>query len=147
MHQMLNYLSRNPESKLSKFYCAEINKIKESDLIKWWNECKNIISEESLSRYFNPSCYDKFYNEVPLQFNNDGNKVYGIIDRLLIKDKTITVLDYKTHPYINEENKMSVAEKYIPQMQLYEKGVQLLWPEHSITSILLFTATASIVEI
>ena len=147
MHQMLNFLSRHPESKQSKFYCAELNKIKESDITAWWTECKSIVSEKSLSKYFDPSCYDKFYNEVPLQFNDNGNKVYGIIDRLIVKDKKITILDYKTHPYINEGNEKHIAEKYIPQMQLYEKGVQLLWPEYSVTSVLLFTATSSVVKI
>lgn len=147
MHQMLNVLSKNPDSKQSQFYSTEMNNVKQSDTSKWWDECKNTIIEKSLSAYFDPSYYDKFYNEVPLQFKDNGKMVYGIIDRIIIKDKNITILDYKTHPYINKENIKSIASKYISQMNLYEKGVQLLWPEYTVTSILLFTATSSIVKI
>ena len=125
----------------------EMKNVKQSDISKWWDECKNTITDKSLSAYFTPSDYDKFYNEVPLQFKDNGNMVYGIIDRIIIKNKNITILDYKTHPYINKENIKNIARKYIPQMNLYEKGVQLLWPEYTVTSILLFTATSSIVKI
>ena len=147
MHQMLNVLSRNTNSKQSQFYSNEMNNVKQSDIKKWWSECQNTITVKSLSAYFNPSCYERFYNEVPLQFKDNGNMVYGIIDRIIIKDKNITILDYKTHPYINKENIKSISSKYIPQMKLYEKGVQLLWPEYTVNSILLFTATSSIVKI
>lgn len=147
MHQMLNYVSRHPENKLSQFYSAEMSNVNKKDLAQWWNECKGIITEKSLSNYFNPLNYDKTYNEVPIQFKDNGNMVYGIIDRLIIKDKNITIIDYKTHPYINNENISKIAEKYSPQMKLYEKGVQLLWPEYNVTSSLLFTAIASVYEL
>ena len=147
MHQMLNVLAKNPDSKQSQFYSTEMNNVKQSNTSKWWDECKNTITDKSLSAYFNPSNYDKFYNEVPLQFKDNGNMVYGIIDRIIIKNKNITILDYKTHPYINQQNIKKISSKYIPQMKLYEKGVQLLWPEYTVSSILLFTATSSIVKI
>lgn len=143
MHQMLNYLSRFPENKQSQFYTAESNNIQISDLETWWSECLNVIKDKSFSDYFNPSCYDNFYNEVPIQFKDEGKMVYGIIDRLIIKDNTVTIIDYKTHPYVNKENIEKIAKTYEQQMQLYKKGVQLLWPEYNVTSILLFTAITS----
>ena len=143
MHQMLNYLSRFPENKQSQFYTAESNNIQISELETWWSECQNIIKDKTFSSYFDPSCYDKFYNEVPIQFTEQGKRVYGIIDRLIIKDNTVTIIDYKTHPYVNKENIENIARTYEQQMQLYKKGVQLLWPEYNVTSILLFTAITS----
>lgn len=140
MHQMLNYLSCSPTNKLSHFYSADIKETKKTELEDWWKECQNIIKNKSFSNYFEPSCYDSFYNEVPIQFK-DGNKlVYGIIDRLIIKDNNVTIIDYKTHPYVTSENIANVAQAYKGQMQLYQKGVQLLWPEYNVTSTLLFTA-------
>lgn len=143
MHQMLNYLSRFPESKQSQFYTAESNNIQTSELETWWSECQNVIKDKIFSDYFNPSCYDNFYNEVPIQFKDEGKMVYGIIDRLIIKDNTVTIIDYKTHPYVNKGNIENIAKTYEQQMQLYKKGVQLLWPEYNVTSILLFTAITS----
>lgn len=147
MHKMLNYLSRNPDNKQSQFYSAESSNLPIKELEECWLECQNIITDKSFSDYFNPSCYDAFYNEVPLQFKDNDDMVYGIIDRLIIKDKNITIIDYKTHPYANHENIQDLAEIYSQQMQLYKKGVQLLWPEYNIVSKLLFTAISHEYEI
>lgn len=147
MHQMLNYLSRNPDNKQSQFYSAESSNLPLKALEECWLECQNVITDKLFSDYFNPSCYDAFYNEVPLQFKHNDDMVYGIIDRLIIKDKNITVVDYKTHPYVNHENIKDVAENYSQQMQLYKKGVQLLWPEYNVFSKLLFTAISHEYEI
>ena len=117
------------------------------ELEKYWNECKKVINSNSISEYFDPSHYDHFYNEVPLQFKDEGKMIYGIIDRIVIKDNTATIIDYKTHPYVNKENVDSIAKKYQPQMQLYRKGVKLLWPEYNVTSALLFTSITSLYEI
>ena len=143
MHQMLNTLSRSPENKLANFYSAEMKEIQTSELEKWWKECQNIVKNKSFTNYFDPSCYDYFYNEVPIQFKDSNKMIYGIIDRLIIKDKNVTIIDYKTHPYVTAENIENIAQTYQKQMQLYQKGVQLLWPKYNVTSTLLFTAIAS----
>ena len=140
MHQMLNYISRHPENNLSHFYSADIRNIETSELKNYWQECQKTISDKMFKDYFSPSSYDEFYNEVPIQFKDGDKTVYGIIDRLIIKDNNVTIIDYKTHPYVTNENMNNLAESYKEQMLLYQKGVQLLWPEYSVTSILLFTA-------
>ena len=142
MHQMLNYLSRSPQSKLAQFYSSETQDIQSTELESWWNECKSIISDKKFENHFNPIFFDTFYNEVPIQFKDGEKNVYGIIDRLIIKGTTVTIIDYKTHPYVTNENIERYAQSYNSQMQLYKKGVQLLWPEYNVTSTLLFTAIA-----
>jgi ATP-dependent helicase/nuclease subunit A len=143
MHQMLNTLSRSPVTRLANFYSAEMKEIQITELENWWKECQNIVKNKLFTNYFDPSCYDQFYNEVPIQFKDNNKMIYGIIDRLIIKDKNVTIIDYKTHPYATPENIENIAKTYQKQMQLYQKGVQLLWPEYNVTSTLLFTAIAS----
>ncbi len=141
MHKMLNYLSTSDEQNISKFYCSETIELKTSKIEKWWRECQNIINDKSLSQYFDVRNYQRFYNEVPIQFkNNEQQQVYGIIDRIIIQNNSATIIDYKTHPYITQSNMKDVALSYEKQMQLYQKGVQLLWPNFSVKSVLLFTA-------
>ena len=36
-------------------------------------------------------------NELPLLYEYDGRSVYGIIDRVVINEHEITLIDYKTH--------------------------------------------------
>ena len=143
MHQMMNYLSRSQKVKLTSFFSTESNNIQTSLLQLWWKECSLTVKNESHKKYFDSSCYEKFYNEVPIQFKDEGSMVYGIVDRIIIKGNTVTIIDYKTHPYINSENISETALHYEQQMNLYKKGAQLLWPEHNIESVLLFTANST----
>lgn len=143
MHQMLNYLARFPESNLSQFYSSDFNSTDTISLEKWWHECQGIVQSSEFEPFFNPSKYDKFYNEVPIQFKDGEQMVYGIIDRLVIKDNSVTIIDYKTHPYVTKENIKDIALGYEKQMSLYTKGIRLLWPEYSIKTVILFTAIAA----
>ena len=142
MHQMLEQLSRDPKASFSTFKRALQNKTlqDELDLEKDWNECQAIVSNAKFDSYFNTASFDKYYNEVPIQFMDGDKMVYGIIDRLLVKDSHTTIIDYKTHPYATAENIPSISADYKKQMQLYQKGVELLWPKHTVKSVLIFTA-------
>jgi ATP-dependent helicase/nuclease subunit A len=142
MHQMLNHLSRFENTSLNDFYCSEMQNIDKTNLELMWQECQHTISEPQFIDYFNSSRFDKAYNEVAIQFRQDDNMVYGIIDRLIIKDKKAIIIDYKTHPYVNDSNINTIAQSYEPQINLYRQGVQLLWPDYTITASLLFTAIA-----
>lgn len=140
MHQMLNFMTRFPNSDLATFYSAESSHIEKAELELWWQECDSTINKDVFNNYFNSLHYDKFYNEVPLQFMHHEKMVYGVIDRLVIKDQHAIIIDYKTHPYVNSENISAIAQSYAQQMQLYYEGVKLLWPDYSISTTLLFTA-------
>lgn len=140
MHQMLNFMSRVKNSEFANFYSADGSNVDLSKLELWWSECKKTFNSDIFNTYFDSSQYDKFYNEVPLQFTDKEKVVYGIIDRLIIKGNHATIIDYKTHPYVNSENIETVAKSYQQQMQLYHKGVKLLWPNYDVSAILLFTS-------
>ena len=143
MHQMLNFISQSPKNEFSQFYSTDINNIEKEKLENWWLECKNTMSHEQFSEYFTSTEVDQYFNEVPIQFKDNDKMVYGIIDRLIIKDNNITIIDYKTHPYADKNNIEKIAKSYTQQMTLYKKGVQLLWPDYSVTAILIFTSIAS----
>ena len=142
MHQMLNLLTQKSNATINSFNSSDAVNIEKQILEKWWQECYSLQQSPELNIYFNPENYDKFYNEVPVQFQDNDQMVYGIIDRLLIKDSHVTIIDYKTHPYVTKESMQHIANTYKPQMQLYHKGVKLLWPKSSVSSVLIFTALA-----
>jgi ATP-dependent helicase/nuclease subunit A len=71
--------------------------------------------------------------------------VYGLIDRLIIKDDQILLIDYKTHPVKNDTQLSSLTEAYRPQLDLYRNGVAKIWPGLEIKSGLLFTNSARLI--
>ncbi len=80
-------------------------------------------------------------NEVPFIHNSeDGKQVYGIIDRMIIEDDTIHIIDYKSNQV--DENSIDMKVNYYrPQMGAYESALRNIYPEHNIRTYLLFTAT------
>jgi ATP-dependent helicase/nuclease subunit A len=76
----------------------------------------------------------------------DGDQlVYGIIDRLIVNNGTVYVVDYKTHQWANADSLPRLADSYRQQMRLYADGVAKLWPDKTVKALLLFTACGELV--
>ena len=64
--------------------------------------------------------------------------ISGQIDRLLVTDTTVNIVDFKTNrPPPNEET--GVAEVYLRQMAAYRAAVRQIYPDHEILTVLLWT--------
>jgi ATP-dependent exoDNAse (exonuclease V) beta subunit len=68
-------------------------------------------------------------NEVSLFFAEEKRDVSGIIDRLLVTPRELTVIDYKT----GEEKK-----EYVEQLKIYRRGLEKTYPDRRINTILVF---------
>jgi ATP-dependent exoDNAse (exonuclease V) beta subunit len=68
-------------------------------------------------------------NELPIYFEDEKKDVSAHIDRLLIGTDDIVIIDYKT----GEEK-----SEYKHQLRVYKKGIELMFPDARITSILLY---------
>jgi ATP-dependent helicase/nuclease subunit A len=91
------------------------------------------------AQLFDPRHYQQAMNEVPVQFMEDGQLIYGIIDRVVIQDDAVLVIDYKTHQPAHENQLAALTEEYREQMRLYTRAAELLWPDKTIKAGLLFT--------
>ncbi len=64
--------------------------------------------------------------------------ISGQVDRLLVTDTTVTIVDFKTNrPPPNEET--SVAEVYLRQMAVYRAALRQIYPDHEVLTVLLWT--------
>jgi len=77
---------------------------------------------------------------VPFIYNSkNGKQVYGIIDRMIIEDDTIHIIDYKSNRV--DENLIDMkVDYYRPQMEAYESALRNIYPGRDIKTYLLFTA-------
>ena len=94
---------------------------------------------------FEPDCYQQAWNEVPVQYLDGNHMVHGIIDRLLVSDGEVTIIDYKTHQLADRRSLDELAENYRTQMRYYNAAVTRLWPNHTVRAALLFTAGPELV--
>lgn len=115
------------------------------------NECREevsrLIHHKSLQSYFDPACYKTAYNETSIQYMNQDLLVHGIIDRLIIRDDEIVVIDYKTHRHAKPGNLEKIAMDYHEQLGMYCKGVTRIWPDIKLRPVLLFTACMAAYEL
>ena len=143
IHAMLERLSQlKPPSleRLAQQYgLAEQNTLFQSCLV----EVQQVLQAPHLQMLYDPQHYQTAYNEVPISYEQNGRMVYGIIDRLVINEGQVLLIDYKTHR-VDAVNLQDLAETYKPQLALYVTGINKLWPECVIKPQLLFTHSATL---
>ncbi len=89
--------------------------------------------------------------EVPIQgtvIGEDGKpyEVFGLIDRLLVNDEEVIILDLKTNAAV-PKTAQDVSEMYVAQLAVYRKLLSELYPERKIRALLLYTSGPHLVEI
>lgn len=85
--------------------------------------------------------------EVPVTgLLNNSTLVSGQIDRLLITDEEILIVDFKTNRP-PPQNAQDVPSAYIRQLNAYADTLRAIYPEHKIRAALLWTDGARLMEI
>ncbi len=105
----------------------------------WLDEATTLIESPPLRWLFDPSQYLSAHNEMTINFTEGKNKVSGVIDRLVINNDSVIIIDYKTHRNVNHDNASLIAENYRGQLDMYQSGIQAIWPDKTIKKRLLFT--------
>jgi ATP-dependent helicase/nuclease subunit A len=150
IHLMLDRLSR-PQAGMPAAGLAGIagtlnRQADDPELLAWWQEAQDVHAEPRFAHLFDPSRYDRAWNEVPIQYLLGEHLVYGIIDRLVVTDDNVLLIDFKTHRAASADSVAALATDYREQMRLYTQGVAALWPDRPIRACLLFTACKVLVD-
>jgi len=112
-----------------------------------WDEVSTLLDNRDLAWLLTPATGARTFNEVPIQYRHGQQTVYGIIDRLVVTEVDIHLIDYKTHRIDSVSLPQQLAEHYKPQLELYREGIRRLWPDHSIKAYLLLTDGGMLVNI
>lgn len=81
--------------------------------------------------------------EVPVFGNIDGNIISGQIDRLLIVDDIVYIVDYKNTNYLPN----TTPKRYIKQLELYKKLLEKIYINKIVKVYILWTSFGKIEEI
>ncbi len=150
IHRMLELLSREPALKRATLLhriAAELQLEPTLPLLaSCHQEAVAVLEDPSLRWLFDARQHRQTFNELPLLYERDGKTVHGIIDRLLVDENCLTLIDYKTHQNVTPENVLQLAEEYRQQMEHYALGVRKIWPERALRTLLLFTSNRILYE-
>ncbi|SEH17657.1 DNA helicase/exodeoxyribonuclease V, subunit A [Sphingopyxis sp. YR583] len=82
--------------------------------------------------------------EVPLSAVVDGVVVAGIVDRLLVTEDVVTVIDYKTGRHV-PATVAEVAPAYLRQMAAYRDALRVVFAGKRVEAALLYTAAPRLI--
>ncbi|WP_419799986.1 PD-(D/E)XK nuclease family protein [Terasakiella sp.] len=84
--------------------------------------------------------------EVPIVGTVNGRVISAQVDRLLIGEREIVIVDYKTNRPPPRSVK-KVPQIYINQMKAYRAALQAIYPDRLVRCVLLWTDTPRLMEI
>jgi ATP-dependent helicase/nuclease subunit A len=106
-------------------------------------DARAAIAGEALAVLTHPDAAPLFdpagLSEAPIVGMLDGRPVNGVIDRLVVTPEHIWLADYKTDraPPARPED---APEKYLRQLAIYRRLLQLLFPSRPVEAVLVWTA-------
>ena len=71
--------------------------------------------------------------------------IAGTVDRLLIEDERVSVIDFKTGRVPGSEG--AIPESHRAQMKAYTQALQIIFPGRHVSASLLYTAGPKLIEL
>jgi ATP-dependent helicase/nuclease subunit A len=151
IHRMLERLAavQTPDdAALQASIAAELGREPaETSFQECWREALATRRHPRLAALFDAARYEYAYCEIPVQYRDGSQLVYGIIDRLVVGMDRVLVIDYKTHRAADAAACAALAARYREPMCRYAGAAARLWPQHRVEAFLLFTAVNELLPV
>ena len=111
--------------------------------------CEDILAE--VLRLFDDPRFSFVFGEnsraeVPVMGEVDGKIISGQIDRLVVFDDKVVIVDFKTNRPAAEE-RSDVAVQYVKQMDVYRKLLEKVYEKREVETYILWTNTLKLMKI
>ena len=147
IHALLEFLPNvtheDRSTKLSNYLAQKHLDLSEAEQKEIHNEVIGLLNTPKFKDVFGPDARA----EIPVTgILEDGTKITGQIDRLLVTDTDIVIVDFKTNrpPPTKVED---VDKLYRDQLRAYKTIIEKIYPHRSVRCGLLWTNTATLMEI
>lgn len=146
IHRLLESLPDLPPEKwedaCDRFLARPAHGLPDDQIADIRGEVLALLRDERFQRLFGPGSLA----EVPISGVLDGYVVSGQIDRLVIGDESIAVIDYKTNRP-PPADPAAVAPAYLRQMATYRALLGQIYPGRPVECLLLWTAIPRLMPI
>jgi len=109
-----------------------------------WAEARAVFENPGLDWIFRPGTARGFC-EIPFIHRNvssegdvSNERMLGVIDRLLVTDDEVIIIDYKSNR-VDPAETPRLVEHYRPQLAAYREGLAGIFPGRAVSTWLLFT--------
>ncbi|KIC40955.1 helicase UvrD [Ruegeria sp. ANG-S4] len=139
LHLLLEHLpsvAPDTRSQLCARLLPDMQGPKRDDLLQ---EVERVLNAPELEFLFSPHTLA----EVPVSANLDGRRIHGIIDRLIVAEDQVQVIDFKSNAIVPDSPE-SCPEGLLRQMGAYERALSQIYPDRTIRTAILWTRTADL---
>ncbi len=106
----------------------------------------NVMTDAKFAPIFSSDSAVEFSIMGSLMIKDEERIVSGRIDRLVVQDDRLLIVDYKTN-YISPSGISDISPSYIAQLAIYRAVLQPLYLNKKIEAGLLYTRTPKIIEV
>jgi ATP-dependent helicase/nuclease subunit A len=151
LHRLLQWLpGLDPDARAraaAQYLARPVFGLEKPDQVAISDEVLSVLHHSEFSHLFGPgSVAEVAVTGMVKLVDGSSHVISGQIDRLLVQDGGVSILDYKSNrpPPERAEN---VASVYLRQMAAYRHIIQEAWPEHEIRAYLLWTDAVRLMEL
>ncbi|WP_425079471.1 double-strand break repair helicase AddA [Ruegeria denitrificans] len=139
LHLLLEHLPE-AEKDLWPELCARLlPDMQETDRQEILNEAATVLTAEGLQPVFAPDTLA----EVPIAAALNGQRMHGVVDRLIVSETEVHVIDFKSNATVPDRAE-DCPEGLLRQMGAYAQALAQIYPDHGIRTAILWTRTASL---
>ncbi|MBQ8785469.1 MAG: double-strand break repair helicase AddA [Alphaproteobacteria bacterium] len=143
IHKLLQFLPTISKDKqiqtITDFLQQKAPDFIETDVEKICKEITFLLNNKEFGKVFGANSKA----EVPIMGEVDGKIISGQIDRLIIDDNQVIIVDYKTNKNVPDK----IPAVYVSQLNAYKKLMKKIYPQKEIKTYILWTNTANMMEI
>ncbi|WP_210093118.1 double-strand break repair helicase AddA [Ruegeria sp. HKCCSP346] len=109
----------------------------ETDRQEILSEAVTVLTAEGLQPVFAPDTLA----EVPITAALNGQRMHGVVDRLILSESEVHVIDFKSNATVPDRAE-DCPEGLLRQMGAYAQALAQIYPDRSIRTAILWTRTA-----
>ncbi|MCX8954501.1 PD-(D/E)XK nuclease family protein, partial [Ruegeria sp. NA] len=139
VHLLLEHLPKVTQNHWPELCARLLPDMRQEDQSALLTEVTGVLTSESLRHIFTPDTLA----EIPVTADLNGQRMYGIVDRLIVTDTEVHVIDFKSNAIVPNRVE-DCPEGLLRQMGAYAQALSQIYPNHKIRTAILWTRTANL---
>ncbi|MAM63410.1 double-strand break repair helicase AddA [Maritimibacter sp. UBA3975] len=148
IHRLLEFLPDYPQAEWSHHATALLafgeDAADYAEVAALLDEVSRVLTTPALAPLFSADALAEV--EVSAPAGPDGVRIHGIIDRLIIEPGRICAIDFKSNQTVPGSPE-DIPEGILRQLGAYEVALAPLYPDREITSAVLWTRSATLMDV
>ncbi len=139
LHLLLEYLPGTARDNWPELCARVLPGMQKAEQAELLAEATAVLTADHLDAVFAPDALA----EVPVTATLNGQRMHGIIDRLIVTDAEVHVIDFKSNATVPDREE-ACPEGLLRQMGAYAQALAQIYPDKSVRTAILWTRTADL---